>query len=214
MCLFFHFSDEEKAIPVKVLLASTCEKESTVCALTCSLEYFDVVQCRSIKVQKSVNIELSESVLVKPIESSFVGDIKMQILRCEIVKSLVRATELADNGNIAGARELLNQCKKLILECPTSTVLTQHLFETIEESLAGLEDKVVYKHHGKPMMMQYLHSHSQQRSSSNPSKKGYLAEHSTAGASPFTPALLVDSNPYTNHAKKALKVKFAQAHKK
>ena len=219
------YSDEEKSVPIEVFL-TTGDEEKGVCALNCSLEYFDVVQCKSTKVESSIRIEVSEEDAVpKPVESSVVGDIRIQILRCEIVQSLVKATELADRGNIHEARELLNHCKRLVHATPKTTLLTQHLLETIEESLSGLEDKDVYKRHGKPTMMQYLHSHGQQRSSSNPSKHGYDSESRRGGeggvgataityVSPVWAAEDDCVNPYMNQRKKAMKVAFANAHKK
>ncbi len=149
-----------------------------------------------------------------PVLSSYISDINMQILRCEIVRSLVRATELADKGNISEARDILNHCKTLILSNPTSTVLTQHLLESVQESLSGLEDKDVYKKHGKPTMMHYLHSHGQQRSSCTPSKHGYDVEQG-ATATPFIPVWKTEEfrNPYMNDRKKAMKVKFASSRK-
>ena len=191
------------------------EKETAVCGLNCSLEYFDVVQCKSTKVEQSIVLELSKEEVSKPVLSTYIEDIRMQILRCEIVKSLARATELADEGNISDARELLNHCKKLILSNPNSTVLTRHLLESIQESLSGLENKDVYKKHGKPTIMQYMHSHGQQRSSSNPSKHGFDHQHGAA-ATPFIPVWKTEEfdNPYMNKRKKAMKVKFASSHKK
>ncbi len=186
-----------------------------MCALNCTLEYFDVVQCKVVKTECSIKIELSEEVVSKPIESSCIGDIKLQILRCEIVKSLVKATELADKGDIKEARELLQHCKRLVISTPKSSLLTQHLLETVEESLAGLEGKEVYKRHGKPMMMQYLHSHGQQRSSSNPSKHGYDAQQGATAVNYTSPMFVEEEyNPYRNQKKKAMKVAFMARSKK
>lgn len=179
-----------------------------------------MMQCKSIKDECSLTVEVSSEPAAKPVESPFGNNIRVHILRCQVIKSLVKATELADNGQITEARDLLNTCKHMINANPTQNQFIQYLLDTIEESLSGLSDTVVYKRHGKPTMMHYLHSHGQQRSSTNPSKHGFDSEHG-ATAMPFTsPVMLADNddvpvrlNPYMNDRKRAMKVKFAKSRK-
>ena len=202
------YYEEEKCIPIRAtLLSPKFTEENRLPVLTCVLEYFDVTQCLPFTTTKTVEVHCSTA-LEKPIPGSFVPDINVHMLRCEIAESLVNATKLADKGDIKAARDLLLHCKHSISTSPIlSTSLSKYLMETVLESLAGLDNETVYKQHGKPVMMHYSHSHGQQRSSSTPSKHGYLSQQCGLGLSSECTQML---NPYSNTVKKMLKVKYAK----
>ena len=138
-----------------------------------------------------------------PIKSENAPNVEVHALRCDVADSLCRAGTMADRGDMAGARRLLVETQRKVKKSVAfGSPLCQYLLETVDESLQGLEDKDIYRDHGKPTLMNYSHSHWQQRSSNVPSKVAYMAAKSgTKAAKPST------STPYTNVAK--TKMKFA-----
>lgn len=142
------------------------------------------------------------------------ADIELHLIRCEVAESLSNASKMADRGDVQAARELLTRCKQRVKKSVAfATPIAQHLVETLDESLGGMQTKEVFKQHGKAVMMNYSHSHWQQRSNTTPSMAGYVSSQSSSLSPPVPiapppPAACAVSNPYSNVAKVRMKAQF------
>lgn len=231
VCLLETHSEEEKCFPLRATIAAKqCEKEvEDFLVLTCEVEYFDVLNCKPEKLTHSFSIKRSQS-CHRPVPHVANNDIVLHTLRCEVADTLGKATERADKGELQAAREMLHHCKGRVKKSVVfATPLARHLVATIDESLGGLESTLVFQEHGKPTMMNYTHSHWQQRSSCNPSMENYCAakqsrpssrtvpvtgSSSGASASPLAYADLTWDNPYVNSSKTRMQMAFKKGKKK
>ena len=153
---------------------SSITESDNLTLASCTVKYFDVINSRPVQHRVECTIVLNPNI-TSPVTSDCVDDIEQHRLRCEVAESLGEANKMADRGNFEGARGLL---KKAAIRVKGSRVfrqlLAQHLLETLQESLEGIQDKVTYVQHGKSVMMNYCGSHWQQRSNTTPSQDGYV----------------------------------------
>ena len=123
---------------------------------------------------------------------------------------------MADRGEVQAARDLLTRCKQRVKKSVAfATPIAQHLMETLDESLRGMQTKEIFKEHGKATMINYSHSHWQQRSNTTPSMVGYSSQSAqSSSSSPAVPACLppppvpVVRNPYENLSKGRMKMNY------
>ena len=190
--------------------------------LTCEVEYFDVLACQPEKLTRSFSIKRSQT-CPRPVPHAANQDIVLHTLRCEVADTLGQAADSAGRGEMAAARDMLNQCKGRVKKSVAfATPLAKHLVETIDESLGGLESSQVFREHGKHAMINYSQSHWQQRSSSKPSMEDYRSARSSVprppvhrptaatpiGASPLVRAELATDTPYVITSKIRMKTAF------
>ena len=155
VCIKLNFlsfcSEEEKCILVKVTAPcnSSITESDNLTLASCTVKYFDVINSRPVQHRVECTIVLNPNI-TSPVTSDCVDDIEQHRLRCEVAESLGEANKMADRGNFEGARGLL---KKAAIRVKGSRVcrqlLAQHLLETLQESLEGIQDKVTYVQHGK-----------------------------------------------------------------
>lgn len=170
--------------------------ESKAKLLTCSLSYFDVLQCVPRTTSATGTVLVNKSISEPVAAKEYQEDIEIHVVRCEVAESLASATKLADRGELQGARDMLHRCKARIKKSVVfGHPLARYLDETIDESLSGLRTQTQYSQHGKPTMISYSDSHYQQRSRGSHSVS---AEASSC------------SNPYVNSSKAKMKFAYAQ----
>ena len=138
------YSEEEKCIltKVKVQADSNVTEALTLPLLTCHVDFFDVLNCKSN--QRDFECTVVRNVTVpKSVHSDSFDEIELHKLRCEVADNLETATTMATKGDISGAREVLTKLNRRIGGSVVhKTPLAAHLRETVGESLAGLQDKV------------------------------------------------------------------------
>ena len=208
--MFPLYSEEEKCIPIQLKLRPTTSSdhyvESKAELLSCSLTYFDVIQCSPKTVTAAGRVAVSKEVSEPVVAKEYQEDIELHIVRCDVAETIATATKLADTGQLQPTRDILHHCKARIKKSVAFGLpLARYFEETIDQSLSGLVSQSRYTEHGKPSMMNYSLSHYQQRShgvSSQSSEKG--------GASCLSSRL--SSDPYTNAKKSSMKFAYAQVH--
>lgn len=186
--------------------------------LRCDVEYFDVLNSQPAKISTTFHIKRSRS-CTEAVPNVTNNDITLHNLRCEVAETLEKASVTADQGNYAFARQMLQQCRqKVNKKVAFATPLSKYLVDTIDESLGGLESSVVYREHGKSTLMNYTHSHWQQRSNCAPSMDSYCAAKKSVPpvcqASPLSDSASSYDNPYKNSSKAKLQQKFKAKKKK
>ena len=205
-------SEEEKCILVKVTTPghdSVSESQNLTLA-SCTMAYFDVLNSRPVQHTVDCSVVLNPAISC-PVTSDCVDDVEQHRLRCEVAEALGNANKMADTGNFAGARGLLQGAVKRVRGSRVCRqALAVHLLETLQESLEGIQDKVTFAQHGKAVILNYAGSHWQQRSNTRPSQEGYvrrteMAPTSLLSAKSAAASASTDSySPYRNSHKRKL----------
>ena len=138
------YSEEEKCIlaKVKVQADSNVTEALTLPLVTCYVDFFDVLNCKSN--QREFECTVVRNITVpKPVHSDSFDEIELHKLRCEVADNLETAATMATKGDIPGAREVLTRLKGRIGGSVVhKRPLAAHLLETVGDSLDGLQDKV------------------------------------------------------------------------
>jgi hypothetical protein len=196
------YCEEEKCIPIHMNLSTRSDNqiESKLHLLTCSMTYFDVLNCQPQTVAESCHVIVDQSISQPITDPSYHEDIELHTVRFEVADSLKNASMLADQGKIDNARAVLHRCKDRIKKSVVfGQPVAQYFMETIDESLGGLESSVKFKSVGKPTMMTYSDSLHQQRSSGSHAK-------------PRVSSYGSDYDPYANAMKKKMKCTYAEVY--
>ena len=181
-CVYIICSEEEKCILVKVTTPgdSSATESDNLALASCTVKYFDVLNSRPVQHRVDCTIVLNPNTST-PVTSDCVDDIEQHRLRCEVADALGEANKMANTGNFANARGVLQRaCVRVRGSRVCRQVLARHLLETLQESLEGIQDKVTYINHGKALIHNYTASHYQQRSNTTPSQDGYVKRSSKA----------------------------------
>ena len=178
--------------------------ESKLQLIECSMSYFDVLQCAPSTLSTTGHVVVNKSINEPVTAAHYNEDIELHTLRYEVAEALNSATKLADKGELHSARDVLHRCKAKVKKSVIfGQPLAQYFVETIDESLEGLQTTVTYQSYGKPTLVTYCSSHSQQRSSK--SLKSFSDEYyAHLSAKPMS------VSPYSNTAKSNMKVTYAK----
>jgi hypothetical protein len=218
------YCEEEKCILVKVTTPgrdSMSESENLALS-SCTVTYFDVLNSCPVQHRVECSVVLNPAISC-PVTSDCVDDVEQHRLRCEVAEALGKANKMADRGNFAGARGLLQGTVKRVRGSRVSRqVLAVHLLETLQESLEGIQDKVTFAQHGKAVILSYAGSHWQQRSNTKPSQEGYVRRRtemapigllSAKSAASSAPSSTNSYSPYRNSHKTTLLSHYAATKK-
>lgn len=140
------YSEEEKCIltKLKVPADSNVTEALALPLVTCSVDFFDVLNCKTNQCDFECSVVRNMTV-PKPVNSDFFDEIELHRLRCEVADQLETATNMATKGDIDGARVVLTKLKGRIGHSVVQhKPLAGHLFETVDQSMQGLQDKVCW----------------------------------------------------------------------
>lgn len=138
------YCEEEKCILAKVKVPAdpNVTEALTVPLVTCHVDFFDVMNCKTNNCDYECTVVRNVTV-PKPVNSDHYDEIDLHKLRCEVAGNLESASKMATKGDITGARNLLRNLRGRIRESVVyKRPLGVHLVETVDESLGGLQDKV------------------------------------------------------------------------
>ena len=138
------YCEEEKCILAKVKVPSdpNVTEALTLPLVSCHVEFFDVLNCKSNILDSECTVVRNVTV-AKPVHSDSYDEIDLHKLRCEVAENLETASSLAARGDIPAARDQLTRLRRRIRESVVfKKPLGVHLVETVDESLGGLQDKV------------------------------------------------------------------------
>ena len=167
--MFVCFSEEEKSILIKATVPKNIDLVdiAQVNVLTCHIQYFDVIEC--VPRQSVVAaLVIQDKACTQPVLAPTNDQVQLQLLRVQTAEAMDQANDIARNGNLNRARDLLNAC---LIRIQGSQVnchpLAMHLTQTVQDSVSSLVNRMVYLRIGQSQMTNYSHSHMQQRSNTD-----------------------------------------------
>ena len=173
-----NFSEEEKCILIKATGPKNIDiaDVAQVNILTCHIQYFDVVECLP-RQSVVAALVIQDKACTQPVLAASNDKVQLQLLRVQAAETIDQANEIAKEGNLHMARDLLNAC---IVRIDGSRVrlhpLAQHITQTMRDSISGLANKMAYLQIGRAQMTNHSHSHWQQRSNTGSSSAEYLTK--------------------------------------
>ena len=165
-------SEEEKSILIKATVPKNIDLADVeqVNVLTCHIQYFDVIECLP-RQSVVAALVIQDKACVQPVLASTNDQVQLQLLRVQTAETIDQANDTAKNGNLNRARDMLNAC---LVRIEGSQVryhpLAMHLTQTVQDSVTGLANRMVYLRIGHSQMTNYSHSHMQQRSNTDSSR--------------------------------------------
>lgn len=165
------FSEEEKCILIKATVPKNIDiaDVAQVNILSCHIQYFDVVECLPRQGVVAALV-VQDKACTQPVLAASNDQVQLQILRVQAAETIDQANEIAKEGNLNMARDMLNAC---IVRIDGSRVrlhpLAQHIQQTMRDSISGLANRMAYLRIGQAQMTNHSHSHWQQRSNTGSS---------------------------------------------
>jgi len=172
-------SEEGRDILCKVSLPS-CEAGSAN-IIKATISYFNVLESIQVDIEQIITInrpdQLTEAVTCNP----KIDQQKNRLLTAEV---LIKAKQLADQGSLEPARELVRSTIKRIQESPSGNeIYCQGLLVDLQDCLSGMKDKQMYTTSGCYSISSKASSHTQQRATT--STKSYSTTSKTATRNNF-----------------------------
>lgn len=180
ICVYFCCSEEEKSILIKATVPKNIDlvDVAQINVLTCHIQYFSVIECLP-RQSVVASLVIQDKACAQPVLAPTNDQVQLQLLRVQTAEAIDQANDIAKNGNLNRARDMLNAC---LIRIEGSQVrahpLAMHLTQTVQDSVSSLANRMVYLRIGQSQMTNYSHSHMQQRSNTD----------STRGV-PFHPAI-------------------------
>lgn len=140
------YCEEERCILAKAVLPACPDlaTATSVPVITCQLEYFDVLNGKLNTEEAWFNIVRNRN-LDRTVPSDDRDEIELHEMRSTVASSLEQANNMAREGKVAAARNLLGEHRVRLLHCPPvlqAKPLHAHLMKTVDHSIDGLEDTV------------------------------------------------------------------------
>ena len=169
-------SEEEKSILVKATVPKNIDlvDMAQINILTCHIQYFDVIEC--LPRQSIVAaLVIQDKACDQPVLAPTNDQVQLQLLRVQTAETIDQANDIARNGNLNRARDMLNAC---LVRIEGSQVrlhpLAMHLTQTVQDSVSSLSNRMAYLRIGQSQLTNYSHAHWQQRSNTD-SCRGLVA---------------------------------------
>ena len=166
MCFF---SEEEKSILIKATVPKNIDlvDVAQVNVLTCHIQYFDVIECLP-RQSVVAALVIQDKACAQPVLAPTNDQVQLQLLRVQTAETIDQANDIAKNGNLNRARDMLNACLVRIQGSQVNChPLAVHLTQTVQDSVSSLANRMVYLRIGHSQMTNYSHSHMQQRSNTD-----------------------------------------------
>lgn len=170
------YCEEEKSILIKATVPKNIDlvDVAQVNVLTCHIQYFDVIECLP-RQSVVAALVIQDKACVQPVLAPTNDQVQLQLLRVQTAETIDQANDIAKNGNLNRARDMLNAC---LVRIEGSQVrchpLAMHLTQTVQDSVSSLANRMVYLRIGQSQMTNYSHSHMQQRSNTDSTQGAVL----------------------------------------
>ena len=167
--MYVSCSEEEKCILIKATVPKNIDLTDVaqVNVLTCHIQYFDVIECLP-RQSVVAALVIQDKACTQPLLAPTNDQVQLQILRVQTAETIDQANDIAKNGNLNRARDMLNACLIRLQSSQVNThPLAMHLTQTVQDSVSTLANRMVYLRIGQSQMTNYSHSHMQQRSNTD-----------------------------------------------
>jgi len=167
--LYLHCSEEEKSILIKATVPKNIDLVdiAQVNILTCHIQYFDVIECLP-RQSVVAALVIQDKACVHPVLAATNDQVQLQLLRVQTAETIDQANDIARNGNLNRARDMLNGCLVCIERSRVRYhPLAIHLTQTVQDSVSNLANRMVYLRVGQSQLTNYSHQHWQQRSNTD-----------------------------------------------
>ncbi|GFQ04464.1 uncharacterized protein sll0103 [Phtheirospermum japonicum] len=166
------YADEEKEFLVYVSVP-VCHKTGKTPLLKITCSYRDIT--KSVVKVEGERVEIRRPDIPSPEDGIVSLEVDCQKVRLSVIEAIEEAKDLAESGNLAGAKVLLTSANSDLLSL-ASARSGNGLCSLLEAELGEIRRRMAnlhtYEHEGRAYMLSGLSSHSSQRSTTRSSNSG------------------------------------------